>query len=290
MMSLIYEWHISLRKKCQHYLILYSLLKGEKTFFSQERHDRSGSRIHDEIMAFSFCSANRVKYCGPVFNHIACAETVSLRQILGLPPATLKGKGVILSPEIYSDRRVNHTFTTLEMKVIRSLGIKLNLNPDEIFPKQFIEELQQLCKIALTPRQNEVVIHIRRGDVSPERHLDRYTEIDYYIDLIESLSKINPLLQYTVHSETQNLCNSEIQKLMKVSKLLLDADLVEAWSDFITAELLVLAKSSFSYVPALYSMGTVVYQAFWHLPKSEWLDIKYVSPQMIIDRINKKRI
>ena len=48
--------------------------------------------------------------------------------------------------------------------------------------------------------------------------------------------------------------------------LRLNTDLLEAWSEMITADVLIMSKSSFSFVPALLSQGSVVYYPMWHAP------------------------
>ncbi|CAK0898551.1 unnamed protein product [Prorocentrum cordatum] len=51
----------------------------------------------------------------------------------------------------------------------------------------------------------------------------------------------------------------------------LDGDVLEAWSNFARADVLVMARSSFSHVPAFFNDKCVVYQPYWHLPLSHWV-------------------
>jgi len=127
-----------------------------------------------------------------------------------------------------------------------------------------------------------VVIHIRRGDVNLTDHPKRFTEIDYYVDLIQRIKAHSPRFTFMVHSERQNLSIEEIQTLESIGTLLkLDTDLTEAWDDMIRAEILVLAKSSFSYVPALFCSGTVVYSPFWHHKRYNWIDYNNLDSHLI---------
>ena len=49
----------------------------------------------------------------------------------------------------------------------------------------------------------------------------------------------------------------------------LNTDVREAWGGFLAARCLIVAKSSFSYVPAVLRTGPVVYEPFWHLPATD---------------------
>jgi hypothetical protein len=69
----------------------------------------------------------------------------------------------------------------------------------------------------------------------------------------------------------------------------LDAKLNSAWEDMINAEILVIAKSSFSYVAALYSKATFVYQPFWHEKKSEWFNLGSASALSVIEEVRRRR-
>ena len=51
----------------------------------------------------------------------------------------------------------------------------------------------------------------------------------------------------------------------------LDGDPVSDWRHFVDAKVLVMAKSSFSHVPAILSRNCVVYDEFWHFRLERWL-------------------
>ena len=282
----------SCRGTASYIVIVFLLIKGDRLicYYSRGREDQSGARIHDEIMAASFSFANNITYCGPVFNQVLSSdETEPLRQLLGLPSASQGRGGAVIPPEIYRERNVTGVFSVLKEAFMKSLGIKLSAHPDEIFPEMFISSLQRKSVLTIKPRINQVVLHVRRGDVSAEMHPSRYTGIRYYLELIDQLSHLDSRLCFTVHSQSKGLSVGEIQSLSAVCNLILDADLVKAWEDMINAEILVLAKSSFSYVPALYSMGTIIYQPFWHLPKSNWHNLQNVPLPQVMNIVYAKR-
>jgi hypothetical protein len=259
-------------------------------FYSQGREDQSGARIHDEIMAASFCYANKLKYSGPVYNQILeCDETTPLRELLGLPCAGLGGRGAILPSNLYRERQISGWYDIHREKFIRWLGINLNSHPDTIFSHEFITYIQKGANLNIAPIKDKVVFHLRRGDVSSASFPNRYTSIDCYLKLIAELSILDPNLKFIIHSQTKGLTSLEIRDLSHVSELILDAKLNSAWEDMINAEILVIAKSSFSYVPALYSKATVIYQPFWHEMKSEWFNLGSASAHSVIEEVRRRR-
>jgi len=54
-------------------------------------------------------------------------------------------------------------------------------------------------------------------------------------------------------------------------ELCLNAPALTSLNALIYADILVLAKSSFSYVAGLLNDGIVVYEPFWHAPRPDWI-------------------
>jgi len=75
-----------------------------------------------------------------------------------------------------------------------------------------------------------------------------------------------------IYSESESFESwSEFLKLG--CQLKLGTSLTECWQAFINSDVLILSRSSFSYVPALYCKGLVIYSDFWHKPVEGWLDV-----------------
>jgi hypothetical protein len=239
-------------------------------FYSMLRGDRSGAQLHDELMAYGFCFANGLTY-GGTSSAIDTYESQALRRRVGLPVNQINGKRVNLPAYLYRDDNNDSRFKRICTYFLEKVKVKVPSTPDEIFSDSFIDHLRSRVSIDTTCINNNVVIHIRRGDVNLTDHPKRYTEIDYYIDLIRQINEHSSRFNIMIHSESQNLSVDEIQKLESVgAQLHLDADLLTAWDDMIRAEILILAKSSFSYVPAILCTGTVVYTPFWHQKLHKW--------------------
>ena len=67
-------------------------------------------------------------------------------------------------------------------------------------------------------------------------------------------------------------CIEEFDVLPHLKKFI-NADQIESMKSLATADLLVISRSAFSYVPALLNKkGIIVYHPFWHGALPEWID------------------
>lgn len=146
-----------------------------------------------------------------------------------------------------------------------------------------------------------IAAHIRKGDVDDgnPKHAFRYTDDRFYFDLFDALVKaIDVTSKGTarVESHAFTSCNSEArckryqeevaQEYLKHNvSLHVDSeiesgitdnrskDLLVAWSHFISADIFIMAVSSFSHVPALFNPKCVLYQPMTHAPLGNWIVI-----------------
>lgn len=120
-----------------------------------------------------------------------------------------------------------------------------------------------------------VVVHIRRSDLSPCRKYNRYLPNAFYEQVLDEYlprhchggmnatatseaamavvdrKEILKHCRVTIHSQAESLESFEPFAEQRGYHLKLDTSLEEAWTDFITADILIPSESSFSYVPAL---------------------------------------
>ena len=262
-------------------------------FYSFERGDQSGARIHDEIFASGFCYHNQRRYCGPLFIKAdATDDTGRLRKLLNLPTAKKRScSNILLHETLYRERLAEkfHYRLKIEELILQAFKVKLIWNPEILLNQNFLHKLRTQATLDIKTRLNSVVLHIRRGDVNSEQHPVRFTSVDYYINIIRELSELDPDLKFTVHSQSHGYTSQELNALGKIANVILDADICLSWEDMIKAEIFVMAKSSFSYVPALYCKGLVVYQSFWHGKLDGWLEFDKSSPIDILNVIKSKR-
>ena len=119
-----------------------------------------------------------------------------------------------------------------------------------------------------------IAVHIRRGDVDPCTYLNRYMSNDYYLKLIKQYYKLVPV-QYEkivvdIYSQSESYESFDIFDKVYGYNLHLDDSLYNVWHALSTANVAILSKSSFSYVPAVINPNTVVYTTYRHLPLPSW--------------------
>jgi hypothetical protein len=119
----------------------------------------------------------------------------------------------------------------------------------------------------------EIAIHLRRGDVSPTRNADRYTPDNKILDLIEMLKRalqhVSPQPEFHIYS--QGIAEDFEAYARLGCRMHLNDDALNDLLSMSKADILVIAKSSFSYVAGLLNQGIVIYEPFWHRPVAHWV-------------------
>jgi len=239
------------------------------TIYSAYRFDRSGAAVHDMLMAHAYAFSINKTYGGacPV-KYLARKDTVFLLNKLSLSnilriacPKGEKNSGLVV-PDVVYRKFDNSTFTESWREMVHD----------------------QMPRSKRLGNFTKIVVHIRRGDVDPCRHEGRYLPNYHYLKLIEAFLPPDSKVQFnvTIYSESQSVSSFEVfHKLNYTVKL--DTELPEVWGDMMSADVLILSKSSFSFVPALLNPNTVVYTQFWHNPIETW---KIVSKDLIQNSTN----
>jgi hypothetical protein len=132
-------------------------------------------------------------------------------------------------------------------------------------------ELRSRCPAAGPVAKGVMAVHIRRGDaIIGDDNASRLTPMDRIARTIEIVRRTRPHL--SVHVFSQGV-PSDFQALPADCHLHLESDVFEALATMINAEVLMIAKSSFSYVAALLSEGTVIFEPFWHSGLPDWISV-----------------
>jgi hypothetical protein len=122
----------------------------------------------------------------------------------------------------------------------------------------------------------QLCVHVRRGDVDPiNSNSIRYTSNRSIIKnlgkIVEFYKKNNISFKVYIYSQGEEKDFVEFKELNAV--LCLNEDEFTTFDNLVHADILVTAKSSFSYVAALLNKGIVFYEPFWHRPLPSWIDI-----------------
>lgn len=137
-----------------------------------------------------------------------------------------------------------------------------------------------------------VAVHIRRGDVGQGKNSLRFTPNSKILQTLKCLNEgaaqANAKLSIAVFSQGSEDDFREFAELG--CTLHLDTDALDTLRGLIESDILVMSKSSFSYVAALYNDGVVIYEPTFNPPLDSWL-IKApdgsVDPGAVADQIRK---
>jgi hypothetical protein len=124
-------------------------------------------------------------------------------------------------------------------------------------------------------KKNEVLtigVHVRRGDITSSRP-EMWTSTSF---IAETIAHVRAVLD--VHCIKHRLFifsqgdHADFAKLdLPDTEFFLDADPIWSMQEAIEADILIMAKSSFSYVAALLSGGIKIYEPFFFPPLSSWV-------------------
>jgi hypothetical protein len=165
----------------------------------------------------------------------------------------------------------------------------VQLAPDTYYTDEFLASMRSRYLGSGYPRTNSpsfqsthnrlrVAVHIRRGDVERGAMMARYTnntETAVFMRRAEadvrSQGHDGPV-SFHVYSEgvADKFADLIIAFGEKNVFLHLDEDLKTSFHDMVSADVLIMAKSSFSYAAALLSNGTVYAQPFWLKARRQW--------------------
>jgi hypothetical protein len=124
--------------------------------------------------------------------------------------------------------------------------------------------------------KKEIAIHIRRGDVDDINNNGRYIPIHTYIKIIETLKSRCKNSNITIYTEFNNIKNKNEFDVFKNNEnitIKADIDPIQSIYEMSVADILVIGKSSFSYIAGLYNKNTVFYFNFWHSPLDNWINV-----------------
>lgn len=146
-------------------------------------------------------------------------------------------------------------------------------HPD--FYSRVIPELRKKYYCNKSPVENDVItvaVHMRRGDVGPELK-QRFTPIDAVCETVRQVKAIldHNNANYGISLYSQGAASDFIGLQQLGVELFLDIDPIWTMQQLVEADILIMSKSSFSYVAALISDGIKLYEPFWHSPMSQWI-------------------
>jgi len=127
--------------------------------------------------------------------------------------------------------------------------------------------------LAAERSQLRVAVHVRRGDISSKSTGHRFTSNDTIAHTIRRLRATIEQIGQTCSIEV--FTNAKPDELANLAHLVdrIDNNLgaLETFEKMREADILLTAKSAFSYLAALYSGGVVIYEPFTEQPLPNWI-------------------
>lgn len=264
-------------------------------FYASARGDLAGAVIHDMLLAHAYGYQHNLTYGGACFEFSWRKPFRKPRgYVVKLMRSLQMTKVLKYACPPRGGRESSHGETTksliLPKRVYRDLDAAL-LTPawrHQIRSELHIREDDARYKTDATTtaetraKASEIVVHVRRGDIDPCISQDRYLPNSHFLKLIDRYSSLMqqldnetatavaaPAAHVTIYSESESYEPFDVF-VQKGYTVKLDSDLTECYQHMMVADVLILSRSSFSYVPAILNAGIVVYTPFRHGPLSDW--------------------
>jgi len=264
--------------------VMTPALKAGK-MYSLGRLDRSGSVISDMLYAHAFAFFHNITYAGachtvrglPKKDTVHLLEDLHWTHILpfACPPGVDQNHAKVwhpnateLSPLILSDdvyrQKIDRTYFTATWR--------------EHIHKLMSQHVDEETHDHSRDRPYEIAVHVRRGDVSPCKNIRRYLTNTHYLQLIDqftppAVERDNRPVHVTVYSESDSFEPFDVFRERNYTVELDTNDLAVIWRSLLTADLAILSRSFFSFVPAALCRGTVVATQFSGFePLEGWIE------------------
>lgn len=197
--------------------------------------------------------------------------------------------GTLPTPEVCPDCNCTYSFILQKEQQTTGLSMwfKCGVTLSKVFSDRFLEVLRRGAACNMLPpryfkvpeeaarrgaRAPAVAMHIRRGDVGP-RSGGMYTPNQFYLDIAGVIRGMYP--DADIHAFTYSRDAGEFADIDAAGIAVhLAGDPLEDWAHFAQADVFVMARSTFSHVPALLNDKCVVYQHHWRAPLASWLDVE----------------
>lgn len=240
--------------------------------------DGAGAQIHAIMSVQAFCSARRLNYAHTPLGQVE--HLASRQDVEDWEAGFALGRGALSAastglPIVPIDTYVRSPTAWLSRAVVALPAAHgfADRHPESYGPIA-ARSRKALLGDALPPAGLgvDIAVHIRRGDVDATQP-KRFTSNEAILCVIDAVCRAcrvngrDP--RVTVHSEG---AREQFGALGEYT-MSLNRNALETLKSMASADLLIMAKSSFSYVAALLSRGLVVYEPFWHAPRKSWLTL-----------------
>ena len=240
-------------------------LVSNKTYVMKIPPDRSGTCVLHFIQALAYCKHHGYKFVG-----VCRAPSNGIRE----------------SEMLVRKMGLYHLFPYLRCPETNMSHVMLQSQDyvpfrlTDAFRKYIISEsiFANYTKNNKKPGELNAVMHVRRGDVFPcgtPNVRMRYLPNQHYLQILERYAP--DATNITVHTKVTD--GSSRRGAEKVTpdfasfNIVDGGDLWTAWKDMITADVLIMSKSGFSYTPSIFNQNLVLYTPMWRPKLPNWVEV-----------------
>jgi hypothetical protein len=234
----------------------YYSIKQSSESYAWAREDRPGAQIADMLFHHAYAHWKRARYggaCAGIGNSLTENQKQAQKMLkeIGLdgflkfrcPPGGLDDPSMIPTYLLYLPVILNRWLLTQSW--LKSIKSQIS------YPRK-------------PPGTFKIVAHVRRGDISPcrgARVSHRYLSNSYYLEMIDRYTpppSLNKTIEIVIHSQTDSFEPLSVFLERNYTMKMEATPLVDVWRDFMSADVLIMSKSSFSLTPAILNQDGVV--------------------------------
>lgn len=163
----------------------------------------------------------------------------------------------------------------------------------DTFLEKYNSTAKDKFKLYNCPNKIAIALHIRRGDVSQVGYPTRYTDNKSIAKVLARVQSI--LLDFKREISINIFSEGSIDHFQELNgpnvNFYLDHCLFKTFHELVCADILIMAKSSFSYTAALLSTGIKIYDPFWHKPQKDWIiksELAQLDERDVKDKVYNK--
>jgi len=223
-----------------------------------EGKDRVGSQLFRDLCGEYYCYTHGYNYKGTITTDKIKAGQFKLHQ------AAAKhfkiGPIIRRSDQITDDEILGGKWPTAKTKRPGSKPWQWYNHPF-IQDEKFLKSIRN--RVKHTTAENICSVHVRRGDVTCDgKWSDRYINLDTYKSVINLIKLKHPGIDVIIHTDGKD---EDIKELLEMGCRRSDArgsgldSLISDWNIMKSARYLLVSKSMFSYIPAIFNTNTVIY-------------------------------
>ena len=224
-----------------------------KTYTISGKNDGFGAQYLAIMSGIAFCKYKNYKYVHTNIKYLEHSLNVDLiNKFIGIPQ--------------------DISYNDIDIIEEYSFRVLTSKNPDIFYTDNVIDTLRKYYYSTKKPiiKQFDIVIHIRRGDVTPYKNTDRYVPNIYYVKLINYFSK---RFNHKITIFSQGKLEDFNDFKGKNVNLILNCEVCTMYHIFVEAKILVTSKSSLSYSAALLNRNNIYYLNYIHYPLKHWIKL-----------------